>query len=1032
MPKKSVIKKSPLAPTILIAGGAGFIGSHLCETLLQKDARVVVLDNFKTGKENYIGHLVQNPKFAVYNCDISKGIPEEIESVDYILHLAGLEEYLYSKLDINLDSLLTNALGTKNLLDLANRSLAKFLLVSTTDVYQGMISQIDLKKYFGDTDLEEKQYSQTEAKRFAEALVWEYYKKGNNNVRIVRVPEVFGPRMDYESTGELGRILKDVTDNKDLTIYGEGTDKQYYLYITDAVSGILKALFNSNTDGKIFPLVGSESYSPLEIVFLLKSLASREMKIDFRQPFRQLPAAPNIPDTSSLKDLDWEPKISFKEGVIRTLKWGGYEVNENSFKPGKILEDIKRQKQVNFNNTVPNNAVSSLVDTFDEPESKPSPLPQAYNVPSNVAKPVSIQQKVTQIPTSKVRRPLPNPFKGLARIGASVYLTLITLFFVGVVFIGIPAAQTFINAQRAVSEVTQVKNALTQLDSQTSQESAKSAYVYFTKAQRSLKKIDWLFDVFGKTQSYVSLEKVFASLSHFSKFTYNFAKGAYPYTQIWNSVQPNNQNYLSEEMFKDSAGNFATAKENLQFALSESEGINPDHLPNQLKDNIQEYKSALHGLSAYLQDFFDISSEVPTLLGVGKEKKYLVLFQNSNEIRPTGGFIGSYATVVLDRGKLKELNIDDIYNPDGQIDVRDIQVTPPAELAEFLKEDRAYIRNSNWDPDFTKSSDSIAKLFKLVTGDEFDGVIAINLRVAESLLKVTGPVFLTAYNEEISAANMYERAQFHSEFNYEEGVSQKKSFLTVLGSKLLERVFSLEPKDMPLLFEELNKLVVSKDVLVYLPNTRAGTILNKYGWDGTLKSYEKDYLYVVNSNVGGTKANYFVKNSMNYQVSSVTRDGVLRGNLALTYEHTGKDSAWPGGPYTNYVRVYVPAGSKLTGANLRINNSLETDLFKEVTETFDGDYKYFGYLLKIEPSDIAVLTFKYDLDPATTVTKELEPYNLVWQKQPGTFDDTLTFGFDVPFGVTAKSTSPNLKISEGKVSGFEQMDSDEYYTINFK
>src|SRR3989338_7625486 len=108
--QKQVIQKTALAPTVLIAGGAGFIGSHLAETLLLKDARVIVLDNFKTGKHNYVDHLLTNPKFALFDVDISKGLPDEIGSVDYVFHLAGLESYIFSKSDVNLDALLTNAL----------------------------------------------------------------------------------------------------------------------------------------------------------------------------------------------------------------------------------------------------------------------------------------------------------------------------------------------------------------------------------------------------------------------------------------------------------------------------------------------------------------------------------------------------------------------------------------------------------------------------------------------------------------------------------------------------------------------------------------------------------------------------------------------------------------------------------------------------------------------------------------------------------------------------------------------------------
>ena len=117
--KEQVIKKSALSPTVLIAGGAGFIGSHLSQALLQRDARVIVLDNFKTGKDVYISSFLENPKFAVFDTDINEGLPKNIHSVDYIIHLAGVESYLYSRDAVSLDSLLTNALGTKNLLDLA-------------------------------------------------------------------------------------------------------------------------------------------------------------------------------------------------------------------------------------------------------------------------------------------------------------------------------------------------------------------------------------------------------------------------------------------------------------------------------------------------------------------------------------------------------------------------------------------------------------------------------------------------------------------------------------------------------------------------------------------------------------------------------------------------------------------------------------------------------------------------------------------------------------------------------------------------
>ncbi|MFZ2663834.1 MAG: NAD-dependent epimerase/dehydratase family protein, partial [Patescibacteria group bacterium] len=268
MPKKQVITKSALVPTVLISGGAGFIGSHLAEALLENKARVVVLDNFKTGKEIHVKHLLKNPNFALYDVDINEGIPLDIESVDYIFHLAGLEEYLYSKDFINLEALFTNSLGTKNLLDLATKSKAKFLLASTIDVYQGRMSQLDLDEYFGSTKKEENKFSLIEAKRFAEAVVWEYFKKYDLDVRIVRLPEVYGPRMDISSSGFLGSFLKNIIDGSSIEIYGEGTEEKYYLYISDVVSGLVKAQFNPKTKGNIYSLAPDDSVSALEVAYL--------------------------------------------------------------------------------------------------------------------------------------------------------------------------------------------------------------------------------------------------------------------------------------------------------------------------------------------------------------------------------------------------------------------------------------------------------------------------------------------------------------------------------------------------------------------------------------------------------------------------------------------------------------------------------------------------------------------------------------------------------------------------------------------
>jgi nucleoside-diphosphate-sugar epimerase len=340
---EQVIKKSALSPTILIAGGAGFIGTHLAEKLLTQDARVIVIDQLDTEKDVFLSKLNQNPKFAAFNANINEGIPDKIQSVDYIVHLASVESYLFSKDRVDLNSLLTNAIGTKNLLDLAKKSEAKFLLVSSIDVYEGLISPMSLDQYFGTTPEEEKRYSLSEAKRYAEALVWEYYKNYQTDVRITRLPEIYGPKMPLDSTGSLGVFLKNVMEHKNIVIQGEGTEAEYYTFISDAINGIIKALFNNNTEGQIFTLAPQEPHTTLEIAYLLKSLADSEISVEFKSKVNaDRTRDPRIPDRGNLKLLKWEPRVDLKTGVKSTMEWFGYNPNEHSFKPTKLIEQKQK------------------------------------------------------------------------------------------------------------------------------------------------------------------------------------------------------------------------------------------------------------------------------------------------------------------------------------------------------------------------------------------------------------------------------------------------------------------------------------------------------------------------------------------------------------------------------------------------------------------------------------------------------------------------------------------------------------------
>ena len=1036
MPIKQVIKKNALVPTILISGGAGFIGSHLAEFLLDKKARVIVIDNFKTGKEIHVSHLVSNKDFALFDVDINKGIPEDIESVDYIFHLAGLEEYLLTKDFVSLDSLLTNSLGTKNLLDLAERSNAKFLLASTIDVYQGRISQLYLDKYFGKTEPEENKFSLIEAKRFAEAIVWEYFNSKDVDARIVRLPEVYGPRMNLESSGSLGGFLQEVMDRNPLSVYGEGTEKEYYLHVSDVASGLAKALFNKNTKGNIYSLVPNEPLTVLEIAYFIKGLADGKLAVEFKPVEERTRSPLRSPDTFNIKGLGWKPKIDFKQGVVDTLASLGYSINTHAFKPSKLVEQKAREVSMSKKE-----ALVSLQDLVPRHIPEPNTKPKIRFKKVIVEKPYSAIKDTSNISVIEFLKKKTKIFENVGlkfrsfhlglRTDVGYGLSIMAVFIAATsVFVGIPGLGLHYNATRGVNQLQSIKDNALEFDLEEIEKQTLVSYKSFSKARNSLHRLKWIFKITKKVEMYTSYDRLLGSLTNFSKSVYQTSSAVKPLGgSLWEILRPDTTGVLNVEAVKKAELGVSSAKSSLKLAEADLLGINKEALSGKVSENISLYEGYLYKLQEGLDLATVVFSDLPGILGLGGEKKYIIWFQNSNEIRPTGGFIGSYGVLSLENGKLKNLVIDDIYNPDGQIDQRNIVVTPPDPIKTFLEEDRLYLRNSNWDPDFTRSVSAFDDLYFRITGEEIDGYIAIDLSFVESLLDVTGPVFLAAYNEEISSQNLDERAQFYSSFDYEEGVSEKRSFLTVLGSKLLERLFSLQKENLGSLFSVVNESLNQRHLMVFLENSPINVILKQKRWDGSLVEASRDYLSVVNANLGGTKANYHVKNKLTYEVNSLTRDGVLRANLYLDYEHTAESDAWPSGPYTNYVRILTQRGAKLTGARVIDESGVESDIFGDIVVENIGNYNSFGTSFTLNPSSSIRLVFSYDLPIELSFSKEEQKYSLYWQKQPGTHDDDFFFIFNPPFGSEIESMSSNLQKEQDSIKSSGIFSIDESFFL---
>ena len=303
--------------TVLITGGAGFIGSHLCDLLLEKGFRVICIDNFITGNKKNIAHLKSNKNFILVNHDISKHITVD-GPLDYVLHFASPASPIdYQKIPIQ--TLKAGSLGTHNTLGLALAKKAKYMLASTSEVYGDPLVNPQPETYWGNVNPIGPRGCYDEAKRFAEALTMAYHRIHKLDTRIVRIFNTYGPRMRKDDGRVVPNFITQALNNKPITVYGDGKQTRSFCYVSDLIEGIYKLMI-SNLNEPV-NLGNPKEHTILEFAEIIKELTKSKSKIIFKP----LPIDdPHIrcPDTTrAKKELKWQPKIELKNGLTRTIEW---------------------------------------------------------------------------------------------------------------------------------------------------------------------------------------------------------------------------------------------------------------------------------------------------------------------------------------------------------------------------------------------------------------------------------------------------------------------------------------------------------------------------------------------------------------------------------------------------------------------------------------------------------------------------------------------------------------------------------------
>jgi len=298
---------------ILVTGGAGFIGSHLCERLLNEGNEVICLDNFFTGSKNNIVHLMDNPYFEVIRHDIEKPILIE---VDEIYNLASPASPIHYQKD-PVKTVRTNVMGAINVLDIAKRTGAKVLQASTSEVYGDPKIHPQVEEYRGNVNPIGPRACYDEGKRCAETLFFDYYREYGVDIRVVRIFNTYGPRMAVNDGRVVSNFIIQALKNEDITIYGDGSQTRSFCYVDDLVDGMIK-MMNSNETGPI-NLGNPEEFTILELAQKILELTNSKSKLIFKTLPQDDPKQrqPNI--AKAKEKLNWAPKIKLDEGLKQTI-----------------------------------------------------------------------------------------------------------------------------------------------------------------------------------------------------------------------------------------------------------------------------------------------------------------------------------------------------------------------------------------------------------------------------------------------------------------------------------------------------------------------------------------------------------------------------------------------------------------------------------------------------------------------------------------------------------------------------------------
>jgi len=741
----------------------------------------------------------------------------------------------------------------------------------------------------------------------------------------------------------------------------------------------------------------------------------------------------NIKLRKVVRVLQKEPSLKVRPGRERHLVFDVREPNEIDLEKRRFNRYVFREREQKERERLEKlKNVDLPVFVLDEELGEPFNVDVDVSVKKNPKKSCSEKEK-KKISLFPIKKTLVSfSFSALV-----VFLVVSQLGFINFAFSLKNSALS--GGQKAFANLAEAKEGIKEKDFQKSSYEFQEAYDRFSEISNDMEKFN---SVIIETSRFMPYLSKLSSGSALAKSGKNVSKIGVVATEMLSELEALKDSAKAEQqisllaVFENSDRKIKEIAVLLQETENELAKVNLDDVPADQRERFSEMRSKLPEINVFLDGFIKEGKIFTDVLGGNGPRKYLFLFQNNQEMRPTGGFVGSYGVLEISNGHVRNFFIDGIFNPDGQLREK---VVPPAPIQKISA--AWSLHDSNWFPDFPVSAEKACWFYEKTGGPTVDGVITMTPTVMQKLLEITGPIDMPDYGVTIDKDNFVEKVQYEVEVDYDKEENRPKKILSDLAPLILDRLVSSSrlsniAKTLGVLVDSLDE----KHILIYSKNYEIQKILSERGWTGEVLETGKDYLSVINTNINGYKTDGVVEESINHQ-AEIQSDGSIIDTVTITRHHNGGNSSyeWWNKVNADYMRVYVPKGALLLSAeghtrefnsppldydalkfkrdpqvlmeeaSIEVDEKTGTRIYEDAGKTVFANWAYVSPQETVTVKYTYLLPFKFDLN---FKDESIETYSLLVQKQSGSLGSRLSHKFQYPKDLRTVWAYPEEKVEK--------------------